>query len=150
MMKFIDLNRQFIDITDTDAEEAAIRSYTKRIFGHADDSWDKLLKSRIIVILGEAGSGKTKELKNQTRILKARNENAFFIPLNDLIDSQLSTVLLPEDERAFRGLNGNSGIITFFLDSVDEAKFRKIGDFERTFNNFIRGIDHIKGHVRFI
>jgi predicted NACHT family NTPase len=65
--RFIELDRRFIDVTElADPEESALRSYTASLLGkEAGISWPGLLKSRIVVILGEPGSGKTWELRNQ-------------------------------------------------------------------------------------
>jgi len=77
--RFIELDRRFLDVTElTEPEESALRSYTASLLvKEAGIGWADLLESRIVVILGEPGSGKTWELRNQAKLLKNRGF-AFF------------------------------------------------------------------------
>jgi hypothetical protein len=47
-------------------------------------SWSDLLKKRIVIILGEAGTGKTFEFERQAARLQQDNKAAFFLALNEL------------------------------------------------------------------
>jgi hypothetical protein len=139
--RFIELDRRFLDITElTDPEEAALRSYTSSLLGkEVGIGWAGLLESRIVVILGEPGSGKTWELRNQANLLKNRGF-AFFIPLDRLVEGPLERALYPADESLFLKWKKIGGKATFLLDSVDEGKFRKQQDFARALDSFVRGV----------
>jgi hypothetical protein len=139
--RFIELDRRFLDVTElTEPEESALRSYTASLLGkEAGIGWADLLESRIVVILGEPGSGKTWELRNQAKLLKNRGF-AFFIPLDRLVEGPLERALYPADERQFLEWVKKGGQVTFFLDSVDEGKFRKQQDFARALDSFVRGV----------
>jgi type II secretory pathway predicted ATPase ExeA len=47
-------------------------------------TWDALLKKRLVVVLGEAGIGKTYEFRQQAQRLQSEEKAAFFVPLNSL------------------------------------------------------------------
>jgi hypothetical protein len=140
--QFIELDRRFRDVTELgDPEEAALRSYLGIIPGLEPDlGWNEVLKSRLVVILGEAGSGKTWELRNQVRVLRRQGAYSFFVRLEWLVDSELIKTLDTADERSFLEWIRSDSQATFFLDSVDEAKVRKPQDFDRALNNFVRGV----------
>jgi predicted NACHT family NTPase len=92
---FVELRRRFQELDPQGRpEDTALRSYTRTLFGReAGTGWDDLLKSHIVVILGEPGSGKTWELQEQARQLTAKGRFAFFIPLEPLATQSLQSVL---------------------------------------------------------
>jgi hypothetical protein len=139
---FIELDRRFRDITELDdSEEAAFRSYATSLLGMEPGlGWNEVLASRIVVILGEPGSGKTWELRNRANEMKGQGIPAFFVPLDRLVDAPLPEATAPEDERAFLEWRGSSKPANFFLDSVDEAKVRRQQDFGYALDHFVRGI----------
>jgi hypothetical protein len=121
-------------------EEAAFQSYTLLISGKEPGlGWKDVLASRIVVILGEPGSGKTWELRNQTNILR-KQHFSFFIPLERLVEAPIEESLHSNDIEQFSKWKKRGGEVIFFLDSVDEAKFRKQKDFAQALDNFVRGV----------
>lgn len=85
-------------------------------------SWSDLLKKRLVVILGEAGIGKTYEFQNRVKTLAAEGKAAFFLPLNQLdVPNGFRQALVEQSDRYERWLkNDEAG--RFFLDAVDEAR----------------------------
>ena len=81
-MTTIPLNRRFYEWRDSAAEIADSR----RLLGLSGGTlgWSDLLTRRRVVILAEAGSGKTEELSEQTRQLKAAGKFAFYMTVQDL------------------------------------------------------------------
>ena len=81
---FIELDRRFAEYrTDETPENQAQRSYTDVLLGREGGmTWDELLRHRLVVILGEPGSGKTQELAAQHERLRAVS---FFLPLDRLV-----------------------------------------------------------------
>ncbi len=65
--RFIELDRRFTEYTPDESPEClAERSYLAAFQGTQPGiSWDELLQHRLVVILGEPGSGKTLELRGQ-------------------------------------------------------------------------------------
>ncbi|MDB6028003.1 MAG: hypothetical protein JWM68_4226, partial [Verrucomicrobiales bacterium] len=114
-----------------------MESYTIESFSEITGfDWEELLKQNRAIILGEAGSGKSWELRERTRLLNERGEFAFFIRLDQLVDRQLQDLFDQEDASRFVRWKQSGKAAYFFLDSVDEAKFRKISDFHATLNRF--------------
>jgi len=125
MENFVDLDRRFRDLTDKELEDPsllAIWGYSEAISG---TTWSELLKSERIVLLAEAGSGKTREMQHQVARLRKEGRVAFFIPIEALEKEDVRGYLAMEAgeiERldAWAALEGEPA--WFFLDSVDELK----------------------------
>lgn len=136
---FVELNRQFRKLKpEAKAEEAAFESYTADLlYGHNKTfSWDSLLNEYRAVVLGEPGSGKSWEFVNRVRILKSKGEVAFFIRLDQLIEKDLQALLNDDEKSQFARWRTGGETAHFFLDSVDEAKFRKVSDFHAILERF--------------
>ena len=131
MLKFIELDRQFRKLNPQEnPEEAALESYTASLLGLKTGlDWEGLLERSLVVVLGEPGSGKTWEFRERARILRDKGEKSFFIPLDRLITESLTQILSEEENGIFRLWLNSSEKATFFLDSVDEAKYRRTSDF---------------------
>jgi hypothetical protein len=137
-MQYVELNRRFRKLEeDAKSEDAALASYTAGFFG-MDSSlgWDDLLKEFRVIILGEPGSGKTWELREQVKIIDARGGFAFFIRLDQLVHHDLSALFCGEEQRLFAQWKQSDVCAYFFLDSVDEAKFRNLSNFYSTLERF--------------
>lgn len=135
---YIELDRRFRELGENvQPEQAALDSYTKVLFGHDPGlSWNDLLKRRLIVLLGEPGSGKTYEFRHKCEQLRSSGKFAFFIPLDNLIAGNLEAVLGHELYCDFDTWKKGDAGATFLLDSVDEAKFRKTSNFNRSLDIF--------------
>jgi hypothetical protein len=138
---FIELDRRFRTLDkESRREDTALASYTDEVFELAllrsGLGWTELLDERLTVILGEPGSGKTWELRHRADLLSSQGKHAFFITLEGLVTRPISDVL--DQNRYYEFLNwkkaGHEGF--FFLDSVDEAKFRRVDDFLLALDRF--------------
>jgi hypothetical protein len=136
--QFVELNRRFRKLADeVDSEDSAIASYTALFLGKDDSyGWDDLLKESRVVILGEPGSGKSWEFRERAKILADRGEYSFFIRLDQLIDRDFFALLNDEERQRFANWKRSDTPAYFFLDSVDEAKFRKVSDFYSALERF--------------
>ena len=81
---YIDLGRMFRDLTDQEREDPTILAQLHELGVSGDIGWDKLLESERVVILAEAGSGKTRELRERCCLINADGRAAFFIPIDVL------------------------------------------------------------------
>jgi hypothetical protein len=139
---YIELDRRFRELDpNKKTEDAALDSYTAISLGFDSGlGWENLLERRLVVVLGEPGSGKTWEFQERAKILGSEGKAAFFIRLDRLAAAPLESVLGIDDAQKLRTwLRGpNSGF--FFLDSVDEAKFRGLADFETALDRFKEGV----------
>lgn len=137
---FVELDRRFRRLDeDTKSEDAAFASYTASIWGkNTDYGWDDLLKEFRVVILGEPGSGKTWELRERVKMLIARNEFAFFINLDGLVQRDLPALFGDTERARYNRWRQSTAPAYFFLDSVDEAKFRSLSDFYSALDRFAK------------
>ncbi|WP_031438650.1 NACHT domain-containing protein [Methylobacter tundripaludum] len=126
--QFIELDRRFTEYTpDESPERLAERSYLAAFHDSLQGfSWDELLQHRLVVILGEPGSGKTLELRAQHQ---KHGSTSFFLPLDRLVNEDVSSIFDDEEMRRFGAWKSKSHDATFFLDAVDESKLKKDNDF---------------------
>ena len=92
--------------------------------------WADLTKEYRLVILSEAGSGKTAEIRNIAVNLRSEGKAAFFLRLEN-IPNDLEDAFEVGSLDTFQTwlASGDEGWL--LLDSVDEARLRNPGDFER-------------------
>jgi hypothetical protein len=108
---FIQLNRTFRPFSE---EETVSR------WSEEGDSWAQILEHRYVVVLGEAGTGKTAEFKNQAKALT----NAWFVRLDILAEKGLNAALKREKKNEFQTWRSSEEDGVFFLDALDEAKLK--------------------------
>lgn len=125
------LDRQFYPASEEIAEAGDYASHlshglVKSLY------WGDVFEKPRVVILAEAGAGKTYELENATKILRNEGKPAFFIRLEYLKDgiefSLDGNELGSFEELEVWKVTSEEGWI--FLDSVDEAKLNNPSDFE--------------------
>lgn len=137
-LRHVELDRRFRKVLpEVDVEWAAVESYAADLFEQPSGlGWQDLLATPRVVILGEPGSGKTSELREQTEALRRGGRDAFFVPLERLVTEALGSVLGPEDSQAVRRWLKGGARAFFFLDSVDESKRRSSRDFLTALDRF--------------
>lgn len=125
--QFIQLNRTFHDLSKYANEDDELDlSHAFRVGDRL--SWSDLIERYRVIILSEAGSGKTAEIRNIALDLRAQGKSAFFIRLehvpNDFEDGfEVGTF---EEFQSWLASNDEGWLL---LDSVDEARLRNPGDF---------------------
>jgi len=122
--KSIALGRTFLEIPDSAEEldpEETVR--VAQAFNRGQ-SWPELLESPYVVVLGEAGTGKSIEFERQADALIAVGQWGFFVEINDLASMGLDNSIdaIDEDRLEVWRKTDNPGV--FFLDSLDEAKLQ--------------------------
>jgi hypothetical protein len=137
MIDYINLGRRFIHLGNQEiSEDIVYESYSllddDREAGLA---WDEIIKEKLVVILGEPGSGKSTEFKEQVNKLKINGTYAFYIRLDDLITKSLKENLKTQLVYFLKWQKSKTEAY-FFLDSVDESKLSKTTDFEKAIENF--------------
>jgi len=122
----IDLGRTFsLASPDGDDRERDLWRHLRKQRGEPQD-WGWLLMSPLVVILDEAGAGKTVEFRRQVSRLRHGDADAFFVRIERLCQNDLIRSLdQPEDASRLASWKASKRIATFFLDSVDEAKLPK-------------------------
>ena len=150
MTGFIDLQRRFHELTDSELEDTeSLLSWSGYEFG-PDIGWPRLLEYARVILLAEAGSGKTEEMREQVNRLTGEGRFAFFIPLEslgrdsnvDILDI-LSVAEEGQDERFKQWKTDGRKPAWFFLDAVDELKLTA-GKLDRALSRLSRAMD---GHL---
>lgn len=140
---FIDLDRTFSKIRmDSDISDDTDLSNRHGKIGEL--RWPDLLNHHRVVLLSEAGSGKTAETRNATRRLQAEGKTAFFLRIENVM-AQLEDAFEEDgsyDEFERWRISDTEGWL--LLDSVDEAR---LGD-PREFENAIRKLGRLTKDIR--
>lgn len=127
--EFIQLDRTFHDLalSEEEGKDAELFRLMRR---EKPAEWRDLLAEPRVVLLSEAGSGKTEEIRHVCRDLRQRGQRAFFLRIEHLafdFDGSFEEGT-PEEFQDWIA-SGEDG--WFLLDSVDEARLKDPKDFER-------------------
>src|SRR5690606_33442500 len=127
--EFVELNRTFHELSAdaSDSDDVDLRFLHSASEGI---TWDDLLTEYRIVLLSEAGSGKTEEIRNIARRLRNVGKEAFFLRLEHVRFEFEDAFEIGSyaDFRNWLATDDEEGWL--LLDSVDEARLRNPGDFE--------------------
>ena len=150
MSKFIDLERRFHELTDKELEDAESLISLGEFDSYLSIGWPELLRHPRVILLAEAGSGKTMEMEEQAKRLVTNDQYAFFVALESLNDEPFVNLLSSDEELLFEMWKAEcSQPSWFFLDSVDELKLHS-GTLERALRHLSRAIDGYIDRVRVI
>ena len=117
------IERTFQDIPDGKIEDADQHEFLVSLGWSRGISWNDLLRSKRILIVSEAGAGKTHECQEQSKRLSNAGEPAFFVELSSLATVDLRDLFDSEEaERLDSWISSPDEESTFFLDSVDELR----------------------------
>ena len=149
-MEFVDLQRRFHELTDPELEDTeSLLSWSGSEFG-PDIGWSELLQYPRVILLAEAGSGKTVEMQEQARRLAREGRFAFFLHLESLDGDPIADILSAAEEEQFDRWKTDGGERAwFFLDAVDELKLTD-GKLDRALNRLSKAIDDRLDHARII
>ena len=117
MTTAIPLDRRFEEWSETEASDPEQRA--RWGFKHQDRTWDSLLARQRVVILAEAGSGKSEELKEQAARKIAAADFAFYATVQDVGRKGLNDSLHPRDRGKLVEWKKSNSPSWFFIDSVD-------------------------------
>lgn len=144
------IQRTFRNLSQEEIADIEQASLLSRLGWAKDVSWETLLESQRVLIISEAGAGKTFECRAQQQALWEKGEPAFFLELSQLATTNLPDLLSREEEERLEDwLAAQSEIATFFLDSVDELKLT-LGSFEVALKRFGKAIGSQLGRVRIV
>lgn len=144
------VKRSFRDIPDGKLDEADQQSFLVSLGWSHASGWDDLLLSQRILIISEAGAGKTFECRAECQRMWEEGAPAFFLELASLANSDIRTMLSQDEEvRLDEWLASQSDVATFFLDSIDELKL-SLGSFEQALKRFKKSISGQLSRARIV
>jgi cytidylate kinase len=147
-MSFIELHRTFRELSEHSTENDDVD--VSRAF-HVGDRlyWFDLLKEYRLILLSEAGSGKTAEIRNIACTLREEGKPAFFLRLEHL-SGDFEDAFEVGTYESFREwlASGEEGWL--LLDSVDEARLRNPSDFELAIRKLSRQISTAKDRTHIV
>lgn len=137
---FIQLHRTFHDLA-LGENEGKEPDFFRLMNDGIPTQWSDLLDEPRVVLLSEAGSGKTEELRHACRNLRHRARQAFFLRIEHLVqdfDASFEEGTPEEFEEWL--ISGEDGWL--LLDSVDEARLKDPKDFELAIRKVGRKLSH--------
>jgi hypothetical protein len=144
------LQRTFYDLSEKEIAALDTASILAREHWAGTAAWDDLLKSPRILIVSEAGSGKTYECQTRRDLLWHAGEPAFFLDLATLAAAPLGDMLSADQEARFDAWRtSQSDVATFFLDSLDELKL-SLKSLELALNKLGKAIAGHLGRARIV
>ena len=140
-MPFVQLNRTFDDVSD-EREVSSLAQYMLEEY-HGVTTWERLLESRVIVVLAEGRAGKTEECKEQVKRINLEGGFAFFLELRDVAQHGFVNTLSSDQEDELKAWLEGDDEAVFFLDSVDECKLanQSLSAGLRSFAKSIKGAE---------
>ena len=123
MSGFIDLARRFHELTGQEADDPENLAAWSEYLPGSTTGWTELLQHARVVLLAEAGAGKTEEMCQRAKCLFGEGKYAFFVALEDLNRERIDDILSTDEEKRFEQWKAAvDALAWFFLDSVDELK----------------------------
>ncbi len=137
----IELNRRFISFSDGPTG-LHVEAYLQVAQGlNRGISWEELLKDRWVVVLGEAGTGKSTEFRHRPEVLRSQGISAFFMDITPMAKDGPELAVGSAEVGELQAWRDGGGEAVFFLDSVDEAQLRheSLGTALRKLSAFMGG-----------
>lgn len=139
-----DLHRTFVDLPSDPDTDSTVIEWRLALIGGVGIGWAQLLEADRVLIVSEAGAGKTHECKERQRLLWNKGEPAFYLELASLGAARLEDHFdFEEQERYTQWREGHFAHATFFLDSIDELMLTPVS-FELALKRFSKALH---GHL---
>ena len=123
-MAIIPLARRFLVWTSKESADPDLLTY---FWGTSTAlRWEDLLAKHRVVVLAEAGSGKSDELEEQARLAREAGKYAFHATVQSVGTKGFQGAITKEDAARLAEWKSGDQPAWFFLDSVDEAKSRDV------------------------
>jgi len=141
MPPHIELDRTFWPLGDGEEYDPdTLRA--KANFGLNLMHWSDLLTMTRVVILAEAGTGKTHELREAARRFRREGKVAFFCHIEDLATDGLEKALSEGNVEEVRSWLAGDHSAWFFLDSVDEARLTNHRYFDKALRELAQALGY--------
>lgn len=118
----IELKRRFLEADEEEADFSRAVDPEWLELCEWPMGWEALLERRCVVVLGEAGAGKTTEFQLRAEELNERGQAVFFIPLAELAAASLPDCLSARQLARLAAWRSSAEDAWFFLDALDLAR----------------------------
>ncbi len=146
--KFIQLNRTFYELSKN-AGESYDSDIRQAFYIGKQLGWAELIEEYRTIILSEAGTGKTEEIRHVAQTLCSEGKAAFFIRLEHIPNDFEDAFEVGRFEE-FEAWLASAHEGWLLLDSVDEARLRNPRDFELAIRKLGRRVEAAKQRVHII
>lgn len=144
------IHRSFRELSDEAINAVEQASILARMGWSGAFGWSELLKSQRVLIVSEAGAGKTYECRAEQAAQWNAGEASFYFDLAQLSRNNLKDLLSAEEEGRFdKWLASQSDVATIFLDSIDELKLT-LGSFEVALRRLNKAVAGQLGRARVV
>ena len=144
------IHRSFRDLSDETSNAVEQASILAQMGWSDAFGWSELLRSQRVLIVSEAGSGKTHECRAEHAALWDAGEPSFFFELAELSSNNPPDLLDSAEQQRFDAWRiSQSDVATIFLDSIDELKLT-VGSFEGALKRLSKAINGQLGRVRIV
>ncbi len=123
-MTYVALDRRFVSWNEE--EGSALERLSAPWRNLEAVPWSELRKYKRVVLLAEAGSGKSAELKEQARAVSAAGAYGFYTEVKAVAREGLAESLGGAHRARFTAWKASTEPAHFFVDAVDEAKLDRI------------------------
>jgi hypothetical protein len=124
-VSFIDLERRFLRWSEKENDAAEVYAWLRH-HSRNDLDWPRVLQHHRVVVLAEAGSGKSEELREQARRLSSNGQFGFYATVQDVARQGLEGAIGNASRSRLELWRISDEPGWFFIDSIDEAKLDKI------------------------
>ncbi|PMX03064.1 hypothetical protein C1X59_05370 [Pseudomonas sp. FW215-R2] len=145
---FIDLDRTFSKIP-LDADVSDDVDLSGRHSRQGELRWPDLITHHRVILLSEAGSGKTAEIRNVAYELRSQGKTSFFLRIEN-VTSDLEDAFEVGTFDEFESWLASDGEGWLLMDSVDEARLNDPKDFERAIRKLGRLTQNAVGQAHII
>jgi hypothetical protein len=147
MPTYFDLKRGFVERPKYNPDELLASEVRGKLLG-----WDKVLDSRISLVIAPANYGKTTEMRERVAQQRASSKVAVFVALRKLADRGGFEKALEIDERNVYDAWKVAPTVplTLFVDSLDEASASSVDGIEYLVGDIAREVGWPNGLVRWV
>ena len=137
--ELLELKRRFIPVSASSGELNTDSWLLQAVITSSTESWGELVKRPYVVVLGEAGAGKSTEFRQQADRLSQSGEFALCLSIVDLAGRGLHKCLHYQRLQELEQWCSSSELGYIFLDSLDDARLQR-QSFEQALNELSRGL----------